>query len=74
MCVCVCVCVCVCLYPTIYSFGVSNDRFLVSAGKSDGCVIIWKVSKHKHHKDLHHGEDDDNDDDDDDEEEEEEVQ
>lgn len=31
-----------------------NDRFLLSAGKSDGCVLIWKVShhhRHHHHKD-----------------------
>jgi len=62
--------VCVCVCPNIYSLGVSNDRFLVSAGKSDGCVMIWKVSKHKHNKDLHHGEDDDDDDDEEEEEEE----
>jgi hypothetical protein len=25
-----------------------NDKLIVSAGKSDGCVFIWKVSSKQH--------------------------
>jgi WD40 repeat protein len=34
-----------------------NDKLLLSAGKSDGCVMVWKVHHHHHHHHHHHQED-----------------
>ena len=31
-----------------------NDKMLLSTGKSDGCVMLWKLHHHHHHHHGHH--------------------